>query len=231
MAVDEIITTALGKKQKALSEYDAKRVLREYGIPATREKLCRSAAEAVRAATEIGGRVALKPCSPEILHKSETGCIHLNLSLASEIELAFASIQQQLGATDVLVQEMVSGSREILVGMIRDDQFGPCVVLGMGGVLAEVIDDTVFRAAPFELLEAADMLDQLRSRKILQAFRGQKPVNRDMLCRILSAVGRMGVEQPAIREIDINPLMIATDGNPVAADALMVLSPDFATIG
>ncbi len=231
MAVDEIITTALGKKQKALSEYDAKRVLREYGIPATREKLCSSAAAAVRAAAEIGGRVALKPCSPEILHKSETGCIHLNLSLASEIELAFASIQQQLGATDVLVQEMVSGSREILVGMIRDDQFGPCVVLGMGGVLAEVIDDTVFRAAPFELQEAADMLDQLRSRKILQAFRGQKPVNRDMLCRILSAVGRMGVEQPAIREIDINPLMIATDGNPVAADALVVLSPAFETIG
>ena len=109
--------------------------------------------------------MALKPCSADILHKSETGCIHLNLSGTSQIERAFAAIRQQLGPTDVLVQEMVPGSREILVGMTRDDQFGPCVVLGVGGVLAEVIDDTVFRAAPFDKREAADMLDQLRSRE------------------------------------------------------------------
>lgn len=225
MTAEEIITTAIGRQQTALSEYDAKQVLREYGIPVTRETLCRSAGEAVRAAEEIGGKVVLKPCNAELLHKSDTGCIYLNLSFVSEIEQAFAAIHQKLGETDVLVQEMVPGSREILVGMIRDDQFGPCVVLGMGGVLAEVVDDTVFRAAPFHQEEAADMASQLRSQKIFQAFRGQKPADLDMLCQVLMAVGRMGVEQPTIHEIDINPLMISPDGSLIAADALVVLSP------
>jgi succinyl-CoA synthetase beta subunit len=221
---EDILATARGRNQKALSEYDAKRVLRRYGIPVTREQRCRSDREAVAAAEAIGGPVALKPCSPEILHKSETGCIHLNLSDLSQVQRAFDAIRQQLGPTDILVQEMVPGSREILIGMTRDDQFGPCVLLGVGGVLAEVIDDTVFRAAPFETREAADMLDQLRSQKIFQAFRSQRPTDRDALCRILVAVGRIGDENPSIREIDINPLIISPDGLPVAADALMVLS-------
>lgn len=216
--------TARGRQQKALSEYEAKRVLGEYGIPVTRERCCRSVREAVRAAEEIGGLVALKPCSPDILHKSDTGCIHLNLSGISQVQQAFAAIREQLGQTDVLVQEMVAGTREILVGMTRDDQFGPCVALGVGGVLTEVVDDTVFRAAPFDALEAADMLGQLRSQKIFQAFRSQRPVNREALCRILVAVGRMGVERPDISEIDINPMIIRPDGLPVAADALVVLS-------
>ncbi len=224
IAADELISAARGRKQKALSEYDAKRVLAAYGIPVTRERCCRNAREAVRAAEEIGSPVALKPCSPDILHKSDTGCIHLNLSGTSRIQRAFAAVRQRLGPIDVLVQEMVAGSREILAGMTRDDQFGPCVVLGMGGVLAEIIDDTVFRAAPLDMLEAADMLDQLHSRKILQAFRSQRPADREALCRILVAVGRIGVEHADIREIDINPLIISPDGRPVAVDALVVLA-------
>ncbi len=221
---DKIFAAARGRGQKALSEYDAKRVLAAYGIPVTRERCCRSAREAVRAAEEIGSPVALKPCSPDILHKSDTGCIHLNLSGTSQVQRAFAAIRDRLGPIDVLVQEMAAGSREILAGMTRDDRFGPCVVLGMGGVLAEVIDDTVFRAAPFDVLEAADMLDQLRSRKIFQAFRNQRPADREALCRIIVAVGRMGVEHADIREIDINPLIISPDGLPVAVDSLVVLS-------
>jgi succinyl-CoA synthetase beta subunit len=223
MTANELIAAARGRGQKALSEYEAKRVLAAYGIPVTRERCCRSAREAARAADEIGSPVALKPCSPDILHKSDTGCIYLNLS-ASQVQRAFAAIRDRLGPIDVLVQEMVAGSRELLAGMIRDDQFGPCVVLGMGGVLAEVIDDTVFRAAPFDVLEAADMLYQLRSRKIFQAFRGQRPADREALCRILVAVGRIGVDHADIREIDINPLIISTGGLPVAVDALVVLS-------
>jgi acyl-CoA synthetase (NDP forming) len=197
--VDDILAAARRRKQRALSEYDAKRVLRQYRIPVTRERCCRSAGEAVAAAEAIGVPVALKPCSPDILHKSESGCIRLNQSGAAQVRDAFAAIRRQVGAADVLVQEMVAGSREILAGMTRDAQFGPCVVVGMGGVLAEVIDDTVFRAAPFDGLEAADMLNQLRCRKIFQAFRNQRPVDREALCRILVAVGRIGVEHPSIR--------------------------------
>jgi len=224
MDVDKTINHALENGQGSLSEYTAKKILQAFGIPVTREMRCPDAAQAVQAAESIAGPVVLKPCSADILHKSETGCIHLNLTDPGDIEKAGGRIQQQLGKIDILVQEMIPGSREIVAGLVRDAQFGPCVMLGMGGVLTEVIDDTVFRAAPFDEKEAVDMISQMRSQKIFASFRGEAPVDIDSLCKILKAVGQIGVAYPAINEIDINPLKIRPDGMPVAVDALMLLS-------
>jgi len=225
---DDLIRSALDRGQPALSEYESKKLLSLYGIPVTREKLSNNADEAVAAATEIGFPVVLKACSPELMHKSEHGCIALNLRSEGDVREAYGRIVESvdLDLEGVLVQEMVPGQRELVIGLIRDRQFGPCVMLGIGGMMTEVFEDTVFRMAPVDMIEAKDMTEELRFKKILGAFRGQKPVDMDTLCRALIAVGQIGLEREAVSELDVNPLIITPEGRVVAVDALVVLSRD-----
>jgi len=225
---DDLIRSALDRGQPALSEYESKKLLSLYGIPVTREKLSNNADEAVAAATEIGFPVVLKACSPELMHKSEHGCIALNLRSEGDVREAYGCIVESvdLDLEGVLVQEMVPGQRELVIGLIRDRQFGPCVMLGIGGTMTEVFQDTVFRMAPVDLIEAQDMTEELRYKKILGAFRGQKPVDMDTLCRALIAVGQIGLARETVSELDINPLIITPEGRVVAVDALVVLSRD-----
>jgi hypothetical protein len=119
---------------------------------------------------------------------------------------------------------MVRGNRELAMGLVRDSQFGPCVMFGLGGVLAEVLDDTTFRVAPFDRLEAEEMIGDIRAKKMLGPFRGEQPVDTGQLCDGLLALGRIGCDYPRISEIDINPLIIRPDGRVAAVDALVVLS-------
>lgn len=228
MRADDLIRHALDRGQPALSEYESKKLLSLYGIPVAREKLSRSADEAVSAAADIGFPVVLKACSPELMHKSERGCIELNLRSEGDVRKAYGRIisSVDLELEGVLVQEMVSGQRELVVGLTRDPQFGPCVMLGIGGMMTEVFEDIAFRMAPFGKIEAKDMSEELRFKAILGAFRGQKPVDMDMLCRTLIAVGQIGLELDTVSELDINPMIITPEGRVVAADALVVLRRD-----
>jgi len=228
MRADDLIRPALDRGQPALSEYESKKLLSLYGIPVAREKLSRSADEAVSAAADLGFPVVLKACSPELMHKSERGCIELNLRSEGDVRKAYGRIisSVDLELEGVLVQEMVSGQRELVVGLTRDPQFGPCVMLGIGGMMTEVFEDIVFRMAPFGKIEAKDMSEELRFKAILGAFRGQKPVDMDMLCHILIAVGQIGLELDTVSELDINPMIITPEGRVVAADALVVLRRD-----
>jgi len=123
----------------------------------------------------------------------------------------------------ILVQEMVEGQRELVAGLSRDPQFGPCVMLGFGGIMAEVIKDTVFRVAPFDIVEALDMINDLKSRSMLGSFRGQKDADLDAICQTLTAIGQLGLAEESIAEIDINPLIISPDGKIKAVDALIIL--------
>lgn len=225
---DDLIRAALKRRQQALSEYDSKKLLSLYDIPVTRERLSRSADEAVADAAEIGFPVVLKACSPELMHKSEHGFIELNLRSKEDVREAHARIvaSVDLDLEGVLVQEMVPGQRELVVGLIRDPQFGPCVMLGIGGIMTEVFEDTCFRMAPFDMIEAQDMTEELRFKKMLGAFRGQKPVDMETLCRALMAVGQIGLELETVAELDINPLIITPEGRVKAVDALVVLSRD-----
>ena len=228
MRADDLIRPALDRVQATLSEYESKKLLSLYGIPVTREKLSHSADEAVSAAADLGFPVVLKACSPELMHKSERGCIELNLRSEGDVREAYGRIinRVDLKLEGVLVQEMVPGQRELVVGLTRDPQFGPCVMLGMGGIMTEVFEDTAFRMAPFDRIEAKDMTEELRFKTILGAFRGQKAVDMDMLCRTLIAVGQIGLELDAVSELDINPMIITPQGRVVAADALVVLRRD-----
>jgi len=221
----EIIQEALKKGQKTLSEYESKRLLSAYGFPVVREKLVNTRAGAVKAAKEIGLPVVLKGCSPQISHKTEKKLIEVDLRTLKEVQRAYDEIVERVGDTPldgILVQEMVKGSRELVIGMIRDAQFGPCVMFGLGGIFTEVLKDVSFRIAPLERRDALEMAQEIKGAPVLGAFRGMPPVDMELLVSMLIHAGKLGLELEAVKEVDVNPLIIS--GNkPVAVDALVVL--------
>jgi succinyl-CoA synthetase beta subunit len=220
----ELITQALKAGQRTLSEYQSKQLLSAYGIPVTREFLATDKKQAVEYAKKLGYPVVLKGCSPALTHKTERQLVALKLRDEKEIAEAFEGITKRAGEPmdGVLVQEMVGGSRELVVGLTRDEQFGPCAMLGLGGIFVEVLKQVTFRIAPLEERDALEMMDELPGKKILDAFRGEPPVDRKALAKILINIGNIGLENDAVKEIDINPLIVAGD-KPVAVDALVVL--------
>ncbi len=220
----QIITDALKRGQKTLSEYDSKQVIGSAGVAITREKLARTRDEALRFAEEIGYPVVLKGCSDKAAHKTEMGLVKLKLTVPGEVGEAYDEITGKgLDLDGVLVQEMVKGDREFVIGMSRDPQFGPCVMFGVGGIFTEVIKDVTFRVAPITELDAEEMIDEIRMKKLLDEFRGSPAVDRKALVRALVGIGDIGYENGDIAEIDINPVIIS--GNrPVAVDALVVLN-------
>jgi acetyl-CoA synthetase (ADP-forming) len=223
----QIISNVLKEGRTTLTEYESKQVLASYNLPVTREELVSSLEDLLKAAQQIGYPLVIKGCSAEIAHKTETGLIRVDVRNDEEATIAFREISAAMnGAGDgaVLVQQLVKGQRELVVGLTRDDQFGPCVMFGLGGIFTEVLKDTVFRVAPLEKQDAFDMMQEIRANKILEAIRGMAAADKDMLAEMLIMVGRIGIENNRIKEIDINPVIIS-GGKPVAVDALVVLQP------
>lgn len=222
----DLINVARDRGQKALSEYESKQFLNAHGIPITREALATSPEDAVSAAETIGYPVALKACSSKLMHKSESGVIELGIKDESGVKSAYQRISGLVKSEldGILVQEMISGQRELVMGLTRDPQFGPCVMFGLGGVLTEVLNDTAFRVAPIDEIDALDMISEIRSRAILEPFRGQAAADQKTICNCLIALGEIGLKHEGVAEIDVNPLMIIPDGCVVAVDALVILS-------
>lgn len=219
-----LLKSAIDSGKRALSEFDSKKLLAHYGVAVTNEDLATTADQAVEMAAKVGPAVAMKACSADLMHKSEAGAVRLGLSEPEAIRKTFDELMAiQDGLDGVLIQEMASGNRELVLGLNRDAQFGPCVMLGLGGVFAEILADTAFRAAPVDMVEAADMCEQLRSKAVLGAFRGQDPADMEALCRTIVALGRIGIEHPEVAEIDVNPVIIDRQGKIKAVDALVVL--------
>ena len=220
----ELLRQAIDQGQKALSEYDAKMVLKESGIPVTREVLATSEEEAVAAARDLGFPLVLKGVSPTLLHKSESGMVKLNIGSEEQVRKAYGEITEAGMELDgVLVQEMVKGNRELVMGLLRDPSFGPCVMFGLGGIFTEVLKDVTFRIAPFDHQDALEMIGELKAGQILDEFRGNPAIDRDHLAEILVAMGNLGLNFPEIEEVDVNPLIV-TGNRVVAVDALVVLS-------
>ncbi len=224
--VAKIIEAARKSGHRTLSEYDSKRILAAYGIPVSRERLVSSVTAARDAARRIKYPVVLKACSADAAHKTEKGLVAVGLENQKALGAAFATIKKRAGRSydgDYLVQEMVKGQREIMLGMIRDSQFGPSVMFGLGGIFTEVLEDVAFRVAPVRKRDALAMMREIRGHRILGAIRGMKPVDTDILAKAIIALGRIGLDHPEISEIDINPLIVRGD-RPVAVDALVVLT-------
>ena len=220
----EIIQKVLGEGRHVLSEYESKLLLAQYGIPVTREIVVEDETDLISAARDIGYPLVLKGCSSEISHKTETNIIQLDIRTDEEATTAFRQIKANMNGRSggVLVQEMIRGQRELMAGLTRDPQFGPCVMFGLGGIFTEILKDVSFRLAPLKHVDALDMMQEIKGRKILEAVRGMEPVDADMLAQVLIKLGDIGVENDPIKEIDINPLIIR-GGKPVAVDALVVL--------
>lgn len=223
----EIIDSVLKEGRTTLTEYESKQVLASYGLPVTREMLVSNSEDLLKAAEQIGYPLVIKGSTAEIAHKTEAGLIRVDVRDDQEAAAAFEEIREAMnGAGDgaVLIQQMIRGKRELVVGLIRDPQFGPCVMFGLGGIFTEVLKDTVFRVAPLVKQDALDMMQEIRASKILEGVRGMAAVDKVVLADIIITVGKIGLENDCIKEIDINPLIIS-DGKPVAVDALVVLQP------
>jgi acetyl-CoA synthetase (ADP-forming) len=221
----KILDEALKEGRTTLTEYESKQVLASYNLPVTREELVSNSDDLLKAAEQIGYPLVIKGCSAQIAHKTEKGLIRVDVRNAEEATAAFREISAAMnGASDgaFLVQQLVKGQRELVVGLTRDAQFGPCVMFGLGGIFTEILKDTVFRVAPLEKQDALEMMQEIRACKILEAIRGMAAADKDMLAEMLMTVGRIGIENDRITEIDINPVIIS-GGKPVAVDALIVL--------
>lgn len=211
---------------RSLSEFESRNILESCGIPVVTTTLATTQSEAVEAAADTGYPVVLKGCGADLTHKSELGAVKLNLTTSAEVASAFTAIEAAAaGALDgILVQPQINGTRELVAGMVRDPQFGPCVMFGLGGIFTEVLDDVSFRIAPLRDRDASAMMDSIRGSAILGPVRGTAPADRSALSRILITLGRIGLENDSIEAIDVNPLLLQENGTPIAADAAIWLT-------
>lgn len=212
---------------RTLSEHESKRLLEPYGIPCAREALVRDPGEAVVAAQRLGFPVVLKLCGDAIAHKTERDGVRLGLRDAAAVEAAAAELlagaRAEDGDVSLLVAEQVSGRRELIAGLVRDPQFGPCVLLGLGGILTEALADVAFAQAPLSRCEAHALVEGLRAHHLVtQPFRGEPPVDREALADVLLGLARLAEERPDVASVDLNPLIVTGD-RPLAVDALVVL--------
>ncbi len=206
-----------------LDEHLSKKVLSAGGIPTVPEEIVADAASAEEAAAALGYPVVMKGLLAGGIHKTELGLVRLGISDRQAAHRTFEALMEKMeGRGRVLIQKQHPGRAELIIGLLRDPQFGPCVMFGLGGVMAELFEDSVFAVAPLTHEEALKLIGRIRGRKMLDGFRGAPPVDREELARILVALGEIGLSQPRIREIDINPLIVGEEGA-AAVDATIVL--------
>ena len=206
-----------------LSEADSRRLVEDAGVAVSPWTTASDAGSAAEAAEALGLPVVVKLCGNAIAHKTERGLVRLGLSSRDEAGTAAADLlaaaRPQDGEVGLLVSTMVHGNRELIAGLVRDEQFGPCVMLGLGGILAEAVADVAFRLAPLEHGDALDLIDDLGAQSLLGEFRGEPAVDREALADTLMALSRIAADSD-IRSVDLNPLIVV-EGRPVAVDALV----------
>jgi acyl-CoA synthetase (NDP forming) len=220
-----IIEQAMLQKRNTLTEAEAKKILKQYGVPVVEEISVAAIRDLEAAAEKMGYPLVLKGLGARLTHKTERGLVKLNIKNKEEVNSAALYIKDAAGSDleGFLLQPMLEGEREFVAGLFHDDQFGPTVMFGLGGIFTEALGDIVFRIAPFDEKEAAKMIDELHTQKLLGAFRGEKPVDKQALIKTLIGLSRIGLEIKEIKEIDINPLLAGPDGQITAVDALIVL--------
>ncbi len=205
-----------------LDEYLSKQILAAAGIGTVDERRVRSGSEMDAACKELGFPLVIKGLLPDAVHKTDLGLVHLDIRTIAEASALFEKLNDRVGNNGkILAQKQVPDGLELIAGMVVDPQFGPCVMCGLGGVFTEILNDIVFGTAPLTRADALAMIGRLKNQRLLDGFRGAVPVDRQALAAVLTALGNLAACFPRIREIDINPLIIA-DGRPVAVDATLI---------
>jgi acetyltransferase len=202
-------------EQRALEADQARALLQDYGIPMPPEALATCSHEAATLAQQIGFPVVLKLVSPDILHKTDVGGVILGVSDEEAVRSGYESLVARAAAAHpgaelrgVLVQKMIAGGQEVIVGVKRDPTFGPVVMFGLGGVYVEALADVSFRLAPLTAADGWDMLEEVRSAKLLTGLRGKPPADRGALVDLIVRVGRLAADHPEIAELDLNPVLV-----------------------
>jgi len=218
--VKKILDTAKKEKRNALLEEEGQEILRAYGFPLPASKLAKTKKEAVTASKKIGYPVVLKIASPQIIHKSDAGGVKVNLQNANDVENAFDTIIKNAKKYDkkadikgVLVVEMVKGGKEMIIGSKLEPGFGPVVMLGMGGIYVEVLKDVTFKLAPMTNIEADDMISSIKTKKILEGVRGEKPSDIKKLSECIQRLSQLVSDFNEIKELDMNPVLVMEKNN------------------
>ena len=217
--VTKIFEQAKSEGRKSLLEYEAKAVCQEYGIPVTKVMISKNAEEAATFSEKIGYPVVLKIISPDVLHKFDVGGVILDVNSKEEAKNGFNKIIENVKKhkpdaqiDGILIQEMAPSSTEVIVGCIKDGQFGPTLMFGFGGTFVEVMKDVSFRIAPIYETDAREMMTEVKAYPILQGCRGQPPADIDVLAKILLNVSELVMDYPEIRELDLNPVLVYEKG-------------------
>ncbi|MEP6600073.1 MAG: GNAT family N-acetyltransferase [Actinomycetota bacterium] len=221
----ELVEQALASRTEWLEPEDVARLLIHYGIPVCPQRVVRGADDAAQAAAELGYPVALKVSGPGVVHKTDVGGVRLGIRDVAELRQAVANLTAAVpSASGLIVQPMVAGGTEVIIGAVQDAQFGPLVMLGAGGVLADIVDDRVFRLAPLAADHAGAMIAGLRLGRLLDGYRGRPVVSRAALRDVLVRVAALADDLPGIAELDLNPLVCNVDGV-LVVDARIRVSP------
>ena len=226
--MNEIIQKAI-KEKRSLLETEAKELLKEYGIPVPAFKLIKSEEGIDKLKETIGYPIVMKIVSPDIIHKSDAGGVKIGVKNEEEAKMAYQEIiskaikyNKKAKISGVIVYPMAPQGTEIIIGMTKDPSFGPVIMFGLGGIFVEVLKDVSFRIIPLEERDAQEMIAEIKGYKILKGARGEAPKDIEAIKNLLMKVSKLTMENPEIKEIDLNPVFVFEKGLQVV-DARMIL--------
>lgn len=216
---ETIIQKVLGEGRSFMLVNEAQQICDLHHIPTPRSHVTLNVDEAILKAKDIGFPIVLKAISPQILHKSDVGGVILNIRDEEELEVEYEKLVAEVGRREpsakvegILVEKMMPTSTELIVGGIRDRQFGPSIMFGTGGIFAEIYDDVAFRVAPIDKIDALNLVHELKGSKILEGTRGRPPADLDSIINVLINVSNLMMEHDAISQLDLNPVIAYSDG-------------------
>ena len=218
--VQELLKRVKDDKRNTLLQEEGMQVLKYYGISIPQSKIAKTEDEIVMIAKDMGFPVAMKISSPQILHKSDAGGVRVNIKTEEEARDAFLQITKNVKQykpdaeiNGILVQEMITGGKETIIGSKQDPSFGAVVMFGMGGIYVQFLKDVVFRVAPFTDLEASSMIASIKTNQVLQGVRGEKPSDIKKLAECIQRISQLVTDFPQIKELDLNPTIVFEEGN------------------
>ena len=232
MDFESVLAQARSEGRTLLTEVEAKQLLDHAGVPVVKTVLATTLDEAKQKSEEIGYPVVLKIVSADISHKSDVGGVKIGLANAAEVAAAYEEIIANSknavpGAVikGVAVQAMAGEGIEVIIGMVKDPQFGPVMMFGLGGILVEVLKDVSFRVLPLDDRDVHQMVNEIKGQAILDGVRGMLPANKAALCSAILKVAEFVALHPEVEELDMNPVFAYPDGA-IAADARIVISEE-----
>jgi len=228
MNIAEVLKNKIETNQTVLTEFESKELLQEIGIPVPVQRLTISKKDTISAAEEIGFPIVMKLIAEDIVHKSDTGAVKLNLKSKEDVDKAYDELIEIPSEMEkkISVQKMADEPiTELIIGMTTDPQFGPALMFGIGGILVELLEDVSFRIAPITEYDAKEMIHEIKGFPILDGYRGKPKADIDAIVETLLKISEIVIEHEEINEMDLNPIFIYEKGL-ICVDARIILKKD-----